>query len=37
VLADSFDLLDVERHDAPASRREQLELPRDNESERWGR
>ena len=37
VLAHSFDLLDVERHEAPASRREQFDLPRDNESERWRR
>jgi hypothetical protein len=34
VLAHSLDLLDVERHEAPASRREQFDLPRDNASER---
>ena len=33
VLTHSLDLLDVERHEAPASRREQFDLPRDNESE----
>jgi hypothetical protein len=37
VLAHSLDLLDVERHEAPASRREQFDLPRDDESERWRR
>jgi hypothetical protein len=37
VLAHSLDLLDIERHEAPASRREQFDLPRDNESERWRR
>lgn len=37
VLAYSLDLLDVERNEAPASRREQFDLPRDNESERWRR
>jgi hypothetical protein len=33
VLAHSLDLIDVERHEAPASRREQFYLPRDDESE----
>ena len=33
VLAHSLDLLDVERNEAPASRREQFYLPRDDESE----
>ncbi len=34
LLAHCLDLLDVERHEAPASRRKQFDLPRDNESER---
>lgn len=34
VLAHSLDLLDIERHETPASRREQFDLPRDNESQR---
>jgi hypothetical protein len=33
VLTNSLDLPDVERHQATASRREQFDLPRDNESE----
>jgi hypothetical protein len=33
VLTHSLDLLDVERHETPASRSEQFDLPRDSESE----